>query len=192
MVVTVTATPKIELPKFLMTQLWSNCQMQSYKAPTTSRCPDNAEILWFFNEWSSFQFFLLKYADHVHFSIKLVAATDKSFSSGGHSMEPLHWQGAIKGSSFVTSKHETQGGRWARNVLLRGDGAFCMAFWMPFQKKTILQMIQNCGREVPTVFLFTNWWYVVGKKIIYTPQKLTWNLRRMISKRLLFLVVGTP
>ena len=33
-----------------------------------------------------------------------------------------------------------------------------------FQKKTILQMIQNCSREVPTVFFVHKLMYVVGKK----------------------------
>lgn len=75
---------------------------------------------------------------------------------------------------------------------VEGDRLFCMAFWMPFQKKTILQMIQNCSREVPTVFVVHKLMYEVGKKIIYTPQKLTWNLRRMISKRKRFSIFQLP
>ena len=50
------------------------------------------------------------------------------------------------------------------------DGAFCMAFWMPFQKKTILEMIQNCSREVLTVFLFTNWCMLLEKIHLHSAE----------------------
>ncbi len=117
--------------------------------------------------------------------------TQKSFSSVGHSMEPLHVQGAIRGSSFITSRHETQDeGRWALNDFLRGMVHFPWHFGCHFKKKHILEMLQSCIRHQQS-FLLTNWCMLL-EKIIYTPQKSTWNLRRMISKRNLLSVFQLP
>ena len=73
-----------------------------------------------------------------------------------------------------------------------GDGAFCMAFWMHFKRKPFCRWFKIVAVRSQQFFLFTNWCMLLEKKIMYTPQKLTWNLRRMISKRKLVSIFQLP